>query len=1257
MRLGKNKQAALLAFFLILSASAEGQTGKRVKYQLNGNLSEFSAFNGRNSIIINYSASEISIESVQNESGTFYRIYMPDHLPTSKPGRPELPVYSKLISIPDGSDYKVKISEVRTTRIKPSLKKIEGRLFPAQESETKKPQDKKPGFILDKTTYDSKDLIAADTVSIEPVGIVRNKSLANLIISPVRYNPHSNVIEVITSMKIEIIFTDASDSRTKSHFPESSLFNESVSNGSTNFDPVGVVPGFTDKPVKMIIITDTAFKDLIKPFIKWKTQKGFRIKVLYKGTGLAGNTYTQLKDTLTKIYNSSTESDPPPDYLLIIGDVTRIPYYGSGNVTDMYYAEFDGNGDFIPEMYVGRLPVSDTTELKSVLSKIIQYEKFQFTQTNKFFSGAIGVAGSDAAYATYMNGQLTYLVTNYLTTQNKITESHFYYPSNLVTEKDSVFKLINKGTSFINYTGHGDARGWLHLDISVSDTAKLLNQNMYPLIISNACRTAEYNTKFSFGNRMVVSEKKGAIGFIGCSNDSYWDEDFYWAVGTGTISVNPTYAGTGLGALDRLFHTHSESPSDWYYTLGQINYAGNLSVSASTSARKKYYWETYNVIGDPSLIPVIGNPDTFNISVPDTLPNGIKSITLNVDPFSYVAVSHFDTLWDASFASTSGSVVLNMPGLSNDSCLIVITGQNKYPVIKTIYFSDINKEFLNLTATSINDVQGNNNLKADYAESFYLKMTIDNLGLTDATGVYTKISSSSDWLTITNDSAFIGILGAKSQIILPDKLRITVKDNVPNLSVATIRILIKDDKIEKLYTVDIILHSPELLIISCLIDDNLTGNGDYIADPGETFNLVFRVKNQGSSDISGLLSIVSQMSDLTVLEPGKNSGVLKYGADTDIPVLVKLSATVPSGLVVSVNSTLECAPFLINKNFSFRVGRIRESFEASSFNIFPWINNSQIPWTISTTSSEDGILSARSGAISHNSTTSLLIKTVYTTADSVKFYYKVSSEPNYDYMSFSLNGKELLKKSGEVPWTKKVIAVPAGMNSMEWKYKKDQSVSGGADCAFVDMIDFAVNGTVNYIQKDLYVTKIAPLEIKETYGQEIISVKVLNEGKDILNGFNLAYSINDGYPPVKQLFDIKLLPNGDTVTVSFNVPADLRRFGIYDITVYGFDNLDDYTNNDTVKLKIENMRLSETISVFPNPVKDQFTLYVNSQIDEKIEISITNVTGIKFYNIVKSVFSGKNTISITDIQLPPAIYYLNVRGYALNKTIPVLIIK
>ena len=46
--------------------------------------------------------------------------------------------------------------------------------------------------------------------------------------------------------------------------------------------------------------------------------------------------------------------------------------------------------------------------VKSVVEKIIEYEKFQFADTNKFYSSALALAGKDATMPIYMNGQIKY---------------------------------------------------------------------------------------------------------------------------------------------------------------------------------------------------------------------------------------------------------------------------------------------------------------------------------------------------------------------------------------------------------------------------------------------------------------------------------------------------------------------------------------------------------------------------------------------------------------------------------------------------------------------------------------------------------------------------------------------------------------------------------------------------------------------------------------------------------------------------------
>jgi len=1251
MCLGKDKQVHLEVFFLIISSVASGQPVNSCKIHFDGNLQKNNVIATEHSLTINYSLTEVDLTSLMNDNGSFYRITIPGHSHTSAPGKPELPVLSRLITIPEDGTYKVKITEVKSTKINPGRKKIGGILFPAQEGETKDPQEKKPAFALDKSLYSVREFLKADTVKIEPVGMVRGNKVANLIISPVSYNPHSNVIGVITSMQIEISFTGG-----KTSFAGSALFNEALAKGMLNYSENDMITGYTDKPVKMVILTDTAFRHHLDQFLKWKTQKGFRLEILYKGADFAGDNYTEIKRTLTDLYNSSTEDNPPPEYLLIIGNTSIVPYYGTGNVTDLYYGEFDGNGDYLPEMYIGRLPVADTNELKSVLDKIIQYEKFEFADTNKFHSNALVTAGYDASYASYMNGQVKYAVTNYLTPENRINEYHFYYPqAQAAAHKDSVIELINKGMSFVNYSGHGSSTGWLHIKIDTADIRKLTNSSMYPFVISNACQTSRFSTQ-SFGNRMVASGKKGAIGFIGCSNDSFWNEDFYWIIGVGTPSEDPAYESTGLGALDRLFHTHSESPSDWYYTMGQVVYAGNMAVSASTSSRKKYYWETYNLVGDPSVIPIIGTPDSFSTLLPDTLPNGIKSWSFIADPFSYIAISHSDTLWDASFASPSGSVTLEMPGLTDDSCLVVITGQNKKPLIKTIYFSDVSDEFVSLAGFEINDGSENNNGLADFGETISLDLKLNNLGLTDASNLYARISSTSGWITINADSAMIGTLSSGSEIVLSNKLVLTVADNIQDNGIVNLDLILKDDATEKHYKIDISVHAPELDIRSYLMDDSMTGNGDLIADPGETFRLVFYVQNLGSSNTSGKFDLSSPDAELTILEPTKNSGILQNGIITQIPVLVKLSETVNSGTTISINTLLDCGPYQVSREFAFRVGRIRESFESSSFRVFPWINISQKPWIITNSGSSDGILSARSGAISHNETSSLVIKTFHASSDSVKFHYQVSSETNYDFLIFYLNDNEVFRKSGETPWEVKAIPVPAGYNKLEWLYDKDQSVSQGKDCAMIDMIDFAGPGSVSYIQRDLVTARIVNPVNKENIGKEPVTIKVLNVGPDTINGFNLAFAINNSLPVIQHFTD-KVIPFSDSLTVTFTTRADLSRYGIYDLVAYNLNNDDDYPFNDTLRVNIENTHIDEPLTVKPNPFTDELEIILNSDVEATAHISLINPAGKKLLDFEQVIINGANEFVIKNLHIPPSVYYLRIEYQGWRRTIPVIKLK
>ncbi len=107
-------------------------------------------------------------------------------------------------------------------------------------------------------------------------------------------------------------------------------------------------------------------------------------------------------------------------------------------------------------------------------------------------------------------------------------------------------------------------------------------------------------------------------------------------------------------------------------------------------------------------------------------------------------------------------------------------------------------------------------------------------------------------------------------------------------------------------------------------------------------------------------------------------------------------------------------------------------------------------WTATTSSSNSGSWSSRAGAITHNQT-STMIRTVEGPAE-IEFAYRVSSETNYDFFRFFIDGNEVVTRSGTVNWTTYQTTIGAGTHELRWTYDKDLSVNSGSDTAWVDDI-------------------------------------------------------------------------------------------------------------------------------------------------------------------------------------------------------------
>jgi hypothetical protein len=72
----------------------------------------------------------------------------------------------------------------------------------------------------------------------------------------------------------------------------------------------------------------------------------------------------------------------------------------------------------------------------------------------------------------------------------------------------------------------------------------------------------------------------------------------------------------------------------------------------------------------------------------------------------------------------------------------------------------------------------------------------------------------------------------------------------------------------------------------------------------------------------------------------------------------------------------------------------------------------------------------------------------------ISFYYKVSSENNYDYLNFYVDNTLVNRWSGTVAWTQYNYNLSAGNHTLEWRYSKDNLTNSGDDRAWVDNISF-----------------------------------------------------------------------------------------------------------------------------------------------------------------------------------------------------------
>ena len=1011
---------------------------------------------------------------VNTPKGFFSELFLPGYNTSMTNGDPRLPVLKKLIEVPIGANVNITVKNAVFIEIPLSQAGAMFRIMPAQPSLSKSIRTGDVPFFFNEHTYQTATYLPHEMVQVVNIGIFRSLRLARLEISPVFYNPVTAMLQVCTSADVELRFADADISQTiqlkqRTYSPFFGLGNPAV----LNFKPLADKSNFTKYPVKYVIVADPMFQAALQPFVEWKTKKGFKVIQAYTNDPGVGNTTTSIKAYLQNLYNSGTASDPAPSFILFVGDIAQVPAFAGTtgtHVTDLYYCEY--TGDFLPEVFYGRFSATTVAELQPQIDKTMEYEQYLMPKPT-FLDTCVMIAGQDPSNGpTYGDGQINYGTDTYFNAAHQLY-SHTYLFAVSASSAAQIIQNVSRGVCYVNYTAHGGPDGWSDPAFSNSDVTGLQNAHRYPLMVGNCCLTNKFDEPVCFGEALLRANMKGALGYIGGSNSTYWDEDYLWAVGNrvfsgGTPPLHATYDASKLGAYDRLFHDHGEAFGEWFVTQGQMNVAGNLAVQQAGGSAD-YYWEIYHLMGDPSLMVYFSEPPAMAVSYNSLMPLGATSFTVTTDaPFAYVGISKSGVLCGAALADSNGvaQVSLNpitIPGTAD----VVVTCQNRQPYIGTVVVASPSGPYVLYEKNHVNPASGNHDTVVDFNENVSLDIILKNYGAANANGVTATLSATDPLVNITGNSHSWGTINASSTASETSAFTFTTAPHCPDQHPVLFNLSIQDNSSNTWssnFTLKI--NAPELEIGQFTIND-ASGNNNHSLDPGETVDIVIQTLNTGHSDAPSTLGTLSCTSPFITLNNSVfNFNTLTKGSDDDAVFSITASSALPDTAVIHLIYDVNSGPYHRQNEYFISTGQATEDFETGDFSKFNWQQAGNLPWTITNVNPYEGIYCAKSGAITDDQTSELSISLNITIADTLSFWKKTSCEQGsnwggtyywYDNLEFFIDGNSNGKWDGISTWGKVEYPVAAGQHTFKWVYAKDGSVSDGEDCAWIDYILFPPN--------------------------------------------------------------------------------------------------------------------------------------------------------------------------------------------------------
>ncbi len=1062
-------------------------------------------------------------------------VELPGYYASGDPGSPALPRASTIFEAAPSEGSGIRLIAMDSVIIDLKQLGVDGWIAPFRPSVRKGMA--RGAVQADSLIYSQDRWIGGPVIEVEYEGKMRELNLSTLRFNPVQYNPRRGLLKLYYHVRCSIEIAEPAVTRDIPAHAFSGIFSRVVRREEAS----GKKAIRAEQPMTLVILSDTMFREELQPLIRWKSVKGFNVIEAYRQDSLVGGTRESIRAYLKHLYEQPPEGVASPSFLLIAGDAEQIPCSRyPGQVTDLYYAEYDGEGDYIPELFYGRISVNTPEQLRAVVDKILEYEQCRFSDPS-FLDEVVLVAGVDDSYAgTYGNGQINYAHEYYLNQENGNTPHIFTYPES-GSNAQAIRDLVSGGAGFVNYTGHGLYDRWEDPAFRISDIDGLQNNGKYPVMIGNGCETNIFTLDECFAEALIRAPGKGALAYIGCTSDSYWKEDFYWSVGAGPVSAHPSYEETSPGYYDKVFHDRNERYELWTPSLGEMVFGGNMAVQQSSSTRKRFYWEIYQLAGDPTIVPWFRQPAEQEVSFPASLPWGSRRVDLTCAPDSYVALSRSGVLLDALHATENGFATLLFPDTLTDGKLdLIISGDRFRPWRGEVGLGIPSPLCLDLLGYSLTGESVEPDHHISPGEEASLNLELINRGEEVILNDTVVLFSGNGSIEILDSVLVIERLEPGDTLKPGDAYLFRAGISLADQATALLGIRLTGGATPMFIREKI--HAPVLAAGSISWDDRPLGNGNGIIETGEWLLCNWTLFNTGHFRTGIILgSVLSKDSTKSVEALFLNEPVIEAGDSASLQFKIRLEETGTGWFSLGPVSAGD-QNGSVTDSLRITMNRYFEVFDPGWKSRYPFVNNSPSPWKPDRESYTSSRYSLRSGTISDNEQSDVTLFMETTQDDTLSFTYRVSSEYEWDYLRFYVDSLLEQKWSGNSGWKEYSLPIEEGWHEITWSYKKDEGWTGGEDAAWID--DLILPGSSVFWKSDLSLVEIlAPRSGAWLSHEEPVGIRVRNTSADTVPGFRAEVSLN-GIMVGGADYTGHLLP-GEEAALMLDESLDLSGFGEY----------------------------------------------------------------------------------------------------------------